>query len=131
MQYNWHNKTILVAEDEPANFLFIEKILKPTQALILRAETGEEAIELIKGNANIDLVLMDIYMPGMDGFETTEIIRQLRPNLPVVAQTFYETQIEKEKVENAKFNDFISKPININKLLIIMQKYLKGESQVV
>lgn len=131
MQYNWQNKTVLVAEDEPANFLFIEKILKSTQAAILRAESGEEAIEIIKTNSNIDLVLMDIYMPGMDGFETTEIIRQLRPELPVVAQTFYETQIEKEKVENAKFDDFISKPININKLLVIMQKYLKGESQAV
>lgn len=131
MKFDWQNKTVLVAEDEPANFLFIEKIVKPTQANIVRAENGEEALELIKNTPNIDLVLMDIYMPGMDGFETTEKIRQLRPDLPVVAQTFYENQIEKEKVENAHFDDFISKPININKLLIIMQKYLKGETQTI
>ncbi|MDA3893209.1 MAG: response regulator [Salinivirgaceae bacterium] len=129
MIFDWNSKTILIAEDEPANFLFIEKIINPSQATIIRAETGEEAIEILKQNPQIDLVLMDIYMPGMDGFETTEIIRQLRPGLPVVAQTFYENQIEKQKVISAKFDDFISKPININKLLVILEKYLKSESQ--
>lgn len=131
MNFDWNSKTILIAEDEPANFLFIEKIVNPTKVNILRAENGEEAIQLIKENSEIDLVLMDIYMPGMDGFETTELIRQLRPNLPVVAQTFHENQIEKEKVVNAKFDDFISKPININKLLVVLEKYLKSESQIV
>jgi CheY-like chemotaxis protein len=129
MIFDWNSKTILIAEDEPANFLFIEKIINPSQATIIRAETGEEAIEILKQNPQIDLVLMDTYMPGMDGFETTEIIRQLRPGLPVVAQTFYENQIEKQKVISAKFDDFISKPININKLLVILEKYLKSESQ--
>lgn len=131
MTFDWNSKTILIAEDEPANYLFIEKILRPTQVTLLRAENGNEAIEIIKNNQAIDLVLMDIYMPGMDGFETTYQIRQIRPELPVVAQTFYENQLEKEKVENAAFNDFIKKPININKLLVILGKYLENKSQPV
>ena len=128
MQFNWNDKTILVAEDEPANFLFIEKIVNPTEVKILRAENGEEAIRLVDEHPEIDLVLMDIYMPGMDGFETTDLIKKMKPGLPVVAQTFYESQIDKEKVENASFDDFIRKPININKLLAIMEKYLRSTS---
>lgn len=131
MTFDWNTKTILIAEDEPANYLFIEKIVSSTNVKLIRAESGTEAISLIKENPQIDLVLMDIYMPGMDGFEATKQIRQIRPELPIVAQTFYENQIEKEKVLNAQFDDFISKPININKLLAIMEKYLKSTSQVV
>jgi CheY-like chemotaxis protein len=131
MTFDWNTKTILIAEDEPANFLFIEKIVSSTRVKLIRAESGIEAISIIRENPQIDLVLMDIYMPGMDGFEATKQIREIRPELPIVAQTFYENQIEKEKVLNAQFDDFISKPININKLLAIMEKYLKSTSQVV
>lgn len=124
MTFNWENKTILVVEDEPANYLFIEKIIKPTQAIILRAENGAEALNMVLNHSEIDAILMDIYMPGMDGFETTDKIKKQRPDLPVIAQTFYENQIEQNKIKNAHFDDFIKKPININKLLIILEKYL-------
>ena len=130
MIFDWSSKIILVAEDEPANYLFIEKILRPTHATLIRAENGNEAVDLIKENQNIDVVLMDIYMPGMDGFEASEQIKQIRPELPIIAQTFYENQIEKEKVENAKFDDFLKKPININKLLVILEKHLKSKSRI-
>jgi two-component system, cell cycle response regulator DivK len=125
MSLNWSNKTILVAEDEATNFLFVEKIIKPTQAQIIRAENGSDALSIVNKNKEIDLVLMDIYMPGMDGFEAAEKIREIRPDLPIIAQTFFESQIENEKIENASFDAFIRKPININKLLAILEKYLK------
>ncbi len=126
MTFNWNSKVILIAEDEPANYLFIEKILLPTHATLLRAENGSEAINLIKQNSSINLVLMDIYMPIIDGFEASKQIKKIRPDLPIIAQTFHEGQIEEGKVENAKFDDFIKKPININKLLVIIEKYLKS-----
>ncbi len=126
MNFEWKSKTILIAEDEQANYLFIEKILRPTEVNLVRAENGKEALNIIQEREDIDLVLMDIYMPGMDGFETTLHIREIRPEIPIIAQTFYQNQIEKEKVENAHFNDFVSKPININKLLVLLEKYLKG-----
>jgi len=131
MIFDWSSKTILIVEDEPANFLFIEKILGSTNSTLLRAENGNEGIKMVKENDAIDLVLMDIYMPGMDGFEATDQIRKIRPELPVIAQTFYENQIEKEKVQNAHFDAFISKPININKLLVTLERFLKGKSQPV
>ena len=131
MTFDWSSKIILVAEDEPANFLFIEKILSPTQATLLRVENGSDAVNLIKENQSIDLVLMDIYMPEMDGFEASEQIKIIRPELPIIAQTFYDSQIEKEKIEHAKFDDFIRKPININKLLVILEKHLKTKTQKV
>ncbi len=131
MIFDWSSKTILIVEDEPANFLFIEKILGSTNSTLLRAENGNEGIKMVKENDAIDLVLMDIYMPGMDGFEATYQIRKIRPELPVIAQTFYENQIEKEKVQNAHFDAFISKPININKLLVTLERFLKGKSQPV
>jgi len=98
MIFDWNSKTILIVEDEPANYLFIEKILRPTNSTLLRAENGNEGIKMVQENDAIDLVLMDIYMPGMDGFEATDQIRKIRPELPVIAQTFYENQIEKENI---------------------------------
>ena len=123
--FDWKNKVILVAEDEPANYLFIEKIIQPTNVKIIRAHNGLEAIEMVTSDPSINLVLMDIYMPGMDGFEAAEKIRQIRPELPVVAQTCYETEIERDKIEKSCFDDFVRKPININKLLVIIEKHLK------
>ena len=125
MTFDWKNKIILVAEDEPANYLFIEKIIHSTNATLIRAHNGAEAIEMVNSNEGIDLVLMDIYMPGVDGFEATQKIRKIRPGLPIVAQTCYDTLLSKEKIEQACFDDFVRKPININKLLIIIEKYLK------
>jgi CheY-like chemotaxis protein len=125
MNFNWETKTILIAEDEPVNFLFIKKILEPTKATIIKADNGEKAINIVKENNNIDIVLMDIYMPEVDGFEATKEIKKINPDLPVIAQTFHNKEINKEKIQNASFNDFIDKPINVSKLLIILDKYLK------
>ena len=125
MELDWKTKTILVAEDEPANYLFIEKILSSTQATLIRAKNGIEAVNIVKENSNIDIVLTDIYMPEMDGFEAATIIKDLKPNMPIIAQTFYESEMDKEKVNKACFDSFISKPININKLLVVLDKYLK------
>jgi CheY-like chemotaxis protein len=131
MTFDWKSKTILIAEDEPANYLFIEKVLKPTEVKIIRAENGIEALKLIQENDEIDLVLMDIYMPGMDGFEATFHIKEIRPDLPIIAQTFYQSQIEKEKVEHAHFDGFVNKPININKLLALLEMHLRTKSEKV
>ena len=125
MTFDWKTKTILVAEDEPANYLFIEKILSATNATIVRAVNGSEAVDIAKENSDIDVILMDIYMPEIDGFEAAKLINEIRPNLPIIAQTFYESQLDKERVQNASFDSFISKPININKLLVVLDKYLK------
>jgi CheY-like chemotaxis protein len=131
MTFDWNKKTVLIAEDEPANYLFLEKILKPTHAKIIRAHDGHEALKILREQENIDLILLDIYMPGMDGFEAAVEIRKLKPRIPIIAQTCYEGEIEKEKLEKADFDDFIRKPININKLMVLVEKHLKNPKQVI
>ncbi len=125
MDFNWQGKVILIAEDEPANFLFVKKVLETTNVTVLGANSGSEAIECVQNNTDIDLVLMDIFMPEMDGFEASRIIKEIKPELPIIAQTCYDIDIDENKLDQARFNDFIRKPININKLLVIVEKHLK------
>lgn len=110
-------KTILIAEDDNINFLLIKKMLEPTGHSILRAENGEVVVAICKENDAIDLILMDIKMLLMNGYEAYEIIKKLKPKLPVIAQTAYSTVEDKERIESYGFTAYISKPINKEKLL--------------
>lgn len=119
--------TILIAEDEDVNFMVIEILLEEKLKLpctIFQAINGLEAVELCEKNPEIELVLMDIKMPKMDGHEATRKIKEFRPNLPIIAQTAYSSPEEKEKAFLAGCNDFISKPISKEKLSTIINKYL-------
>ncbi len=117
---NWKDKVILIAEDEELNFRFLEAIMQKTQAKVLRARNGAEAVELCKNISHIDLILMDIKMPVMSGNEATEEIKKKRPGLPVIAQTAFSVREEIEKCKEAGCDDFVTKPINIRTLLVKM-----------
>ncbi|SNR40678.1 PAS domain S-box-containing protein [Lutibacter agarilyticus] len=125
--------TILIVEDEEVNYLFIEILLTEKISIdcdLLHAKNGVEAIEMCK-NSTIDFVLMDINMPVMDGLEATKNIKKDFPNLPIVAQTAYSTREDKETALNAGCDDFITKPIDLNKLKAVLFKYLlKDEIKV-
>ena len=85
---------VLIAEDGEVNFLFLKMVLTKLpdyNFIIHRAQNGQEAVEICKANDTIDLVLMDIKMPVMDGYEATSQIKKLRPDLPIIAQTAYST----------------------------------------
>jgi two-component system cell cycle response regulator DivK len=114
---NWKDRVILIAEDEDVNFRFLEVVLQKTQAQILRAKTGREAVELCKNISKVDLVLMDIKMPDMNGFDATKEIKKSRPLLPVIAQTAFAAQDELLKCEQSGCDDIITKPIDIKLLL--------------
>ena len=125
MQKNTHKYTILIAEDEAINFLFLEILLKKQIDLgcaIIHAKNGAEAVEICKKNDDINLVLMDLKMPVMDGFEAVKLIKEIRPKLPIVAQTAFSSIEDKEKVFAAGFNDFLSKPINKEALLDVINR---------
>ncbi len=79
---------------------------------IIHAKNGKETVEICKENSEIDFILMDLKMPIMNGFEATQIIREFRPDLPIIAQTVYSTREEREKAFSAGCDDFISKPID-------------------
>lgn len=114
---NLNDKVILVAEDYEVNYLYIKAVLEDTGAQILWAKDGAEAVEMCSNNNKIDLVLMDIQMPRLNGYEATRQIKKFRNNLPIIAQTAYAMEYDREKSLNAGCDDYISKPIRIDTLL--------------
>ena len=120
---NWQGKTILIAEDEPVNFYFIKEALKSTGVEFIHAQNGIKAIEAVKENPTIDLVLMDIKMPEMNGFEATKIIKKLRKNLPIIAQTAFAMEEDKKNCLDAGCDDYIAKPIRNKDLMGILSGY--------
>ena len=122
---DFSNKTILITEDEESNYFLIKTMLVLTQANILRAKNGQEAIDICAKDSQVDLVIMDLKMPVMDGFEATEKIKNLFPGLPIIVITAYSSAAEKEKAIESGCDEFIKKPINKKELYITLYKYLK------
>ena len=117
--------TILVAEDEEYNFLLIEEFLINMNYNLLHAKNGEESIQLCKENPRIELILMDIKMPIMDGYSAAKQIKSFRPQLPIIAQSAYLTDNEqKKKFNEIAFDDFISKPICEDHLKQKIKKFI-------
>lgn len=119
---NWKGLTILIAEDEPDNYLYLEILLKEKVKRVDHASTGKEAVEMALKN-NYNLILMDIKMPSMGGIEATRIIKQHNPDLPVIAQTAYAQPEERDRVLEAGCDDYIAKPIKKRRLMEIVNKY--------
>ena len=108
--------TILIAEDDNINFLLFQKIIQSRNYNIIRAVNGQEAVDMCINNPSIDLVLMDIKMPIMNGFEALEEIKEIRPELIVIAQTAYSSSEDEEKIYKAGFYGYLIKPISKEKL---------------
>jgi signal transduction histidine kinase len=104
--------TILVAEDDAINYFLLKMILKNDNLILLHAENGKEALDMCKENASIQLILMDLKMPIMDGFEATKEIKKFRKELPIIALTAYTENEVKQQAMQAGCIDFISKPVN-------------------
>jgi len=121
----WSEKVILIVEDEDSNFILLDRILKRTGAKLVWAKTGSEAIEFCN-TQHFDLVLMDIRMPGMDGYEATQAIKQDHPSLPIIAQTAYALKGERENSLAAGCDNYISKPIDTRELTSMLEKYLNN-----
>jgi signal transduction histidine kinase/DNA-binding response OmpR family regulator len=120
---SFHNKKILIVEDEETNFYFIESAIKNYETIIYWAKDGEEAVEIAR-RENIDLILMDMKLPVKSGYEAVKEIRLLNPNVPIIAQTAYAMGGDRDKVIAAGCNDYISKPIKVNELVFKMNAYL-------
>jgi signal transduction histidine kinase len=116
-------KTLLVAEDEYSNYQLLEVILLREKHRIIHVVNGVEAVEACRENPAIDMVLMDLKMPEMDGFQATTIIKSEKPNLPIIAVTAFALSGDKEKALEAGCNEYISKPIKRSDLVEIINKY--------
>ena len=113
---------ILVVEDNKINMLLVTKILKNNGFSFVTAFNGQEAVDLVK-KESFSIILMDIMMPIMDGFEASFIISQLRKEIPIVALTAISEEINKEKFEKSSIKKVINKPLNVNELLNIIDEY--------
>ena len=115
--------TVLVAEDEEYNFLLIEEVLSDFKLKLIHAKNGKETVEIFQSEPQIDLILMDIKMPIMDGHEAAQIIKSLKANFPIIAQSAYALDHEISKYEGA-FDDYITKPIDEEELRQKVIKYI-------
>ncbi len=118
------NRQLLIVEDEETSSLYLETILKDMFAKISFAKTGKEAVEICRNNSTIDIILMDIKMPEMNGYEATREIRKFNKNVIIIAQTAHALAGDKTKALEAGCNDYISKPINKTILFKIIKNLL-------
>ncbi|HAN18981.1 MAG: hypothetical protein A2X13_11700 [Bacteroidetes bacterium GWC2_33_15] len=122
------NSRLLVVEDDEDNLEFLKRLLEINGADVVSATSGEKAIEMILNDTSIRLVLMDILLPEMDGYETTQKIKEINPKLPVIAQTAYAMQDDRKKCLDYGCDDYVSKPINKDLLLQKISFYLNLDS---
>lgn len=115
----------LVAEDEDTNYFFLEALLSNKNMKLIRASNGAEALALYEENPDIDLVLMDIRMPKLNGMEVTKKIKAQRPGLPVIAQTAYAMKEDKDQMKLAGSDAIITKPIDEQELLKTLERFLR------
>ncbi len=123
LNQNWGDKVILVVEDVDTNKIFFDAALRKTNAKILWAKDGKEAIDMYKEN-DIDLVLMDLQLPIMDGYTATREIKKIDSNIPIIAQTAHVMSGEREKCLEAGCDDYLAKPIRLQILMETLSKYL-------
>jgi CheY-like chemotaxis protein len=117
------NKNILVVDDDVRNLFALTTVFERFNINVITAESGKEAIQLLNENPKIDMVLMDIMMPEMDGYETTQKIRREHKNstLPIIAVTAKAMKGDRQKCIEAGASDYITKPLKIDQLLSLMR----------
>ena len=121
---NWSKKKMLLVEDENSNVYFIKELLAPTGIEIFVVNNGHDAVDFVTSH-DCDLVLMDIKLPEMSGYETTRKIKQIKPDLPVLAQTAYAMESDEQKSFDAGCDDYIPKPFDVDLLMEKIKSLLK------
>lgn len=116
----WSDKTILIAEDEPLIFLFLVNILEEYNLKLIHAKNGKEAVDMYHKDTSIDLILMDIKMPIMTGYDALNEIRKSDTSIPIIAQSAYPVDLN----IYSGFNELIRKPISKKELICVLKKYL-------
>jgi len=126
MQTNWKNKTIVVVDDTRLNFVLIKTQLRKTKANFVWLKNGQEAINYIHDKKKVDMLLMDIRMPIMDGVEATKRIKEIAPDIPIVIQTASVMGEAYEEISSSNCDDTVFKPIIRENLIeVISRQFLK------
>jgi two-component system sensor histidine kinase/response regulator len=121
LTFDWKDKVFLIAEDINTNYTYLKEILSTTKAKIMWAKDGKEALDLCLKN-KIDLVIMDLKMPNMNGYEAAKEIKKTKHDIKIIAQTAFTNDEDKQKCLNAGCDNYIAKPINIKKLFSAINK---------
>jgi CheY-like chemotaxis protein len=124
---DWSSRSILIAEDEYTIYLLLEAILAPTRIRITWAKDGREAIDAIASDNDFDLALFDIKMPWVDGREAFMQIRKFNSRIPIIAQTAFAMDDEKNQLEKMGFNGFITKPFIKDEILNVIEHFISLE----
>ncbi len=122
---NWEDKTILIVEDDHINYQLLEVVLKRTGVNLLHAITGMDAVRFCEEQQHIDLVLMDVQLPEMNGFEAIKLIKQTHPEIPIIVQTANSMNEEKHRADEAGCQGFMTKPISLNKFMSEVDKFMQ------
>jgi len=117
-------KKILIAEDEELNYLLMFEFFREAEVNILHAENGKQAVQMFKKNEDISLIIMDLKMPVMSGFEATALIKKIKPEIPIIAQTAYAMSTDRARALDAGCDDYIAKPIIFEEFIKLISKYL-------
>lgn len=125
--YDWSEYTVLIVEDDIVSYKVLGSMLRNTKVNVIHADNGLTAIEQTRLNPQIDLVLMDVHLPEMNGLEAAGKILDINPSLPVIAQTTDAMIDDRDKCLKTGCADYISKPINMSELLTKMSKFLPGK----
>jgi len=128
-ELNLENRKILIAEDDSSNYLFLESLIGPTKAEILWARDGNQAIDMHSKNKDLDLILMDIRMPGLNGLLATEKIRKTDPKIPIIALTAFAFADDRLRSQEAGCDEHLAKPVKIEELKYQLVKYLGKEEK--
>ncbi len=123
------NLKILIVDDDATSFYLISRLMKKHTREILSADNAYDAVEICRQNPNIDIILMDIKMQGLNGLEATRQIREFNKNVVIIAQTAYALAGDKERTLEAGCNDYIAKPILKNALMSIIQKHFTNKQK--
>lgn len=115
---------VLIVEDDETNLIYLQLVLKDLNIELLKAVNGQDAVETFEQNQDIELILMDIRLPGMDGYEATSMIRKMNKDVVIIAQTAYAFSSDKDKAIESGCNDYVSKPIRREELLKKISHYL-------
>ena len=124
--YKYPHKTgkILVAENDLVSFQYLKRVLEKSEHIVIHAENGKQAVDLVRNTPDINLILMDIRMPVMDGIEATKQIKLIRPNLPIIAQTAYALSEERITILSSGCDEYLAKPLLSGTLNEMINKYL-------
>lgn len=127
--YKWHNETILIADDDKYSRMLLEKILSKTGAKIICARDGQEALDIINGNSELSIAILDIIMPKLSGIEVVGIATKTRPDILYIACTADVVRMNQEKCIDLGFNNSIAKPFLTVKLFKAIYEGLLVRSQ--